>query len=204
MPGIIIVDPLTDFLPICTDAEAKEYLKLDAVLSTTEAAFLARMIDATTNWIEALLNRRFKTRAYSGSFDGNGIDFVYPSDDAGRPLCPITMLTSLVIDDVAIDVTDATKVLLYGNAGYIRLIDGTVFTRGYQNIDLGVTAGFTTLPPIVVQACCELVAQKWYLRDKQQQNVASLSEMGTTVTFTKDMMSKETLEALMLYRKLAV
>jgi hypothetical protein len=203
--GVVLelYEPTESITAICTDEDVKDYLKLTA-LSLGERRFLARMIDAATNWIEALLSRLVRTRGYTLSVDGNGIDFMYPRDDAGRPLCPITALTSLKIDDVTIDVTDATKVLLYGNAGYIRLVDGTVFTRGYQNIDLGVTAGFTTLPPIVVQACCELVAQKWYLRDKQQQNVATLSEMGTTVTFTKDMMPKETLEALLLYRKLSV
>lgn len=204
MPGIIVVEPLTDFLPICTDVQAKEYLKLEQALSDTEKSYLTRMIDAATNWLEAILNRKIKTRAYSGSVDGNGLTYLYPRDDGGRPLCPITTLTSLVIDDVSVAAGDADKCLLYGTSGYIRLVDGSVFTKGFQNVDLVLVAGFVTIPPLLVQAACELVAGYWRSRDKQEQDVQSISEMGTTVTFRLDMLKKETREAIMLYRKLAV
>jgi len=202
MPGIIVIDPDPgDLLPICTDQDVKDYLKIDQPLNEMEATFLSDMIDAATNWIETILNRKLKTRSYSGSMDGNGDVILYPEDDAGRPLCPITVLTSLVIDGTTIDVINANEVLLYGSAGYIRLVGGSVFSLGFQNINLKLTAGFTTIPPILIQACCELVAQKWYNRDKQKQDIVSLSMAGQTVSFRKDAMLKETYEAMMLYRK---
>jgi hypothetical protein len=63
----------------------------------------------------------------------------------------------------------------------IRIVDGSYFPRGVANIAITYTAGFTTLPADLVDACAKWSALKY----RQLERLGQLSKTlaGETVTF---------------------
>jgi len=203
MPGIIVVDPITEIIPVTDLDTVQNFLKVYD-LETEDREFLERVIDAVTSWLEgpAMLNRRLLARDYAGTFDGDGSTWCYVYDSDGKRLAPINSVTSLVISDVPVNVLPAAKELVvYGGQGKLRLLK-TSFTYDYVNVSIQLNAGFSELklPPEITQGALELIQQKWNNRDKKNLDVVSISALGESVSFRVEDMHQETRAALMQHR----
>jgi hypothetical protein len=74
-----------------------------------------------------------------------------------------------------------------------------VFTRRPQNVVITYTAGYTTTPPDIAQACIELVARHYRERTRIGE-VSKALGTGETVTFSQKDMSDSVKTLLSQYR----
>jgi hypothetical protein len=78
-------------------------------------------------------------------------------------------------------------------------VRGYYFVRGTQNVIVSYTAGYSTTPPEIAQACIELVA----LRYRERTRVGEVSKAlggGETVSYSQKDMSAAVLTLLQQYR----
>ena len=157
---------------LTTLANAKAWL---GIAGTTDDPLLTRLVSGASQFIQAWLNRQLLSASYSEVRDGHG----------GAALVfgnyPVSAVSSVLIDSIsiptAVNITDsgyrftATKIML---AGY-------VFSRGQGNVTLGYTAGYSSIPPEIEQACLELVGFKY--RERDRIGHASKSLAGEVVSF---------------------
>lgn len=138
-----MADPLVD---LATVGDATTYL---VNVNLTPPTNLDELVTAVSAIIQQDVNRRFPSQPYSVTLNGWGSDRVL------LPNTPISAVSSLTIDGVAI--TAASSPTAYGYvfddlAVYLR---GYSFCRGVQNVAIAYTAGFATIPADLVQACVE-------------------------------------------------
>jgi hypothetical protein len=74
-----------------------------------------------------------------------------------------------------------------------------VFSRGFQNVVVGYTAGYAATPPEIEQACIELVALRYKERDRIGQ--ASKNLAGEVVSFAQKDMPADVQTMLAQYRR---
>jgi hypothetical protein len=176
---------------LTTLANVKAWLS-PPLATTTDDALLQRLVTAASQFIQVWLDRTIAAQAYTETRDGHG----------GARLVlrnrPVTAVTSLVVDGVAIPPSTAP-----GAAGY-RFDDvslglvGHAFTRGFQNVVVGYTAGYAATPPDIEQACIALVALRYKERDRIGHVSKSLA--GETVTFTQKDLPADVATLLAQYR----
>ena len=140
---------------------------------------LARLITAASEFISQQCSRDFvsdeRTEYYSGE-GGRGLVLVTRNS-------PVTEVKSLVIDGVAIPASTgfgATGYKIVAGGYYISLT-GYRFTKGIDNIVLTYTAGYTTIPFDLADACVQLVGYRY--SGKSRIGHVSKSLAGETVTF---------------------
>lgn len=137
---------MADPLDLVASAAASQYLT-DAGLSTP--ADLAAIITGVSVSMQSYASRIFGSAAYAATLNGAG------GDRVSLPNYPITAVASVTVDGVSIPAApDAI------NAGYVFsdtqvLLRGYRFCRGVQNVGIGYTAGFATIPMDLQRACCE-------------------------------------------------
>lgn len=132
------------------------------VIDTTDATviLLARLVTAASTFIQSHLNRVFKSASYTEHRDGTG-GFIMSVADY-----PMTAVSQVSIDGQSIP-----AVVNAGDAGYVytptavKLV-GYRFSRGMNNVILGYTAGYTSIPFDVAQITVELAARKYKERDR--------------------------------------
>jgi hypothetical protein len=162
---------------LTTLANVKDYLNL-----TSDGAdvLLDRLISAVSGFIQTWLGRQISSQAYTEIRNGHdGLQMTFANT-------PVTAVASVKVDGLVIPAAAD-----YSSRGYrfthsALVLNGYSFTRGLGNVELAYTAGFTTTPPELEQACIELVALRYKERDHIGQDVASMQ--GQNVTFsTRDM-----------------
>ena len=164
--------------------------------ATTDDTLLQRLITAASGFILTWLDRDLVEQSYSEIRDGTG----------GRRLAlahtPVTAVTSLAIDGVAISpMPDATSPG-YGFTATQILLRGHAFNRGIRNVVVTYTAGYAATPPEVEQACIELVALRY--RERERIGHVSKSLAGETVAFSQKDMSDDIKTILSVYRRVAL
>ncbi len=174
-------------MPLTTLTTVKEYLGLTG---TGEDSLLNRLMNWATDFIHSYCGRTFPQGSYDEYYDGDGTDNLLSHQ------FPVTSVSSLEVDGV---VKDATKdFVLYAPLGLIRLKLG-VFPRGKKNIRLQYTAGYSSIPKDLEQACIELVALKYYDRGRERLGVES-KEGASFVT----QLPAEIKQVLDLYKRYGV
>jgi hypothetical protein len=160
---------------------------------------LSRLITAASRFIESWLGRPVLSADWLEVRDGTG----------GRVMAfanlPVTAMLSLSIDGLAIPPApgDGTG---FG-AGYSftpteLALRGYVFTRRKQNVIVTYTAGYTSVPPDIGQACIELVCQRY--RERTHIGEVSRSLGGNeTVRYSQQDMSDSVRTLLAQYRAVA-
>ncbi len=152
---------------LTTLENAKQYLGLTAAADDT---LLGRLITAASAWIKSFLNRDVLETAYLDTFDGTGTPKLM------LPQYPITSLTSVTVDGVAVDLAT----LVFRGAVLTRT-DGAIFPMGYGNVAVSYKAGFTAIPADIEQACVEIVGWNYKVRDRIGH--ASKTIQGEVVAF---------------------
>jgi hypothetical protein len=169
------------FGDLTTLADVKGWLQTgQAAFPATDDALLTRLIGAASQYIQTWLNRQIASADYLEIRDGTG----------GHRLqfaCfPVTAVLSLIIDGRA--VPPATSI----NAGYRfsstqASVRGYKFNRGAQNVVISYTAGYSTTPPEIAQACIELVSLRYRERTRIGEISRSLGGAETVAYVQKDM-----------------
>jgi hypothetical protein len=187
---------------LTTLADVKAWLQTgQSAYPPTDDALLTRLITAASQYIQTWLNRRIAQCDYIEVRDGTG----------GQRLqfCsfPVSAMLSLTIDGVTIPPAPPPSPSTGLTMGYVfsptqLAIRGYYFTRRPQNIVITYTAGYTTTPPEIAQACIELVA----LRYRERTRIGEVSKSvggGETVTYAQKDMSLPIATLLQQYRAVA-
>lgn len=132
-----------------------------AAADTTFDASLTRLIVATSRQIDAYCGRGIAQAAYTDALDGSGTAILFPRES------PVVAVTSVTRESETVDLA---TVAVYPD--YLRLNDGSVWTRGARNIVVAYTAGFydsgSANPPADIEdACVQLVAFKFTRRGRE-------------------------------------
>lgn len=166
---------------------------------STDDALLARLITAASSFIESWLGRPVLSADWLELRDGTG----------GQVLAfanfPVTAVLSLSIDGLAIPPAPADGTGF--GAGYVftpteLALRGYVFTRRSQNVSVTYTAGYDSVPPDIVQACIELVCQR-YRERVHIGEVAKTIGGNETVRYSQKDLSDSVRTALQQYRAVA-
>ncbi|HEX3884751.1 MAG TPA: head-tail connector protein [Stellaceae bacterium] len=164
----------------------------------TDDTLLSGLVTAASQFIQTWLKRQIAAADWMETRDGTG----------GQRLVfanfPVTAVLSLTIDGLTIPPAPAGGG--YG-AGYVftptaLAVRGYAFTRRIQNVIVTYTAGFTTIPPEIAQACVELVCQRY----KERTRIGEVSKAlaaGETITYSQKDMSADVQTILSQYRAVA-
>jgi hypothetical protein len=171
------------FGDLTTLADVKGWLQTgQAAFPATDDALLTRLVAAASQYIQTWLGRQIASADYLEIRDGTG----------GHRLqfaCfPVTAMLSLTIDGQVVPVAAASF-----NAAGCRFSPTQLSVRGYrfnraaQNVVIAYTAGYSTTPPEVAQACIELVSLRYRERTRIGEISRSLGGAETVAYAQKDM-----------------
>lgn len=171
-------------IDLCTVPDVRLYSP--NVQGSQTDALLAELITSESAAIEAYCERQIRDR---------GVDITQTfSGEGGRliplPAYPITSVSSVVVDGVAWARTFSSTMPGYSFSERFLVAPLTGFPKGWQNVQVTYRAGYTlaTLPPVLKQACIELVDLR--LQERKRQGVAGRTVGGEQVSYMdKDMPS---------------
>ncbi len=169
-------------------ADVKQALNLNT--STDYDELLETLTNAASKAIAAFCQRDFVSQSYTEYYDGTGTgDLVLNQrpivtltsvwEDSDREFGSDDLLTE-ADDDIVVDYT----------AGIISKIGSSIlsdsdatWSSGIQSVKVTYTAGYTTVPFDVQQACIETVMH-WY-NNRGRLGLSSMSLGGVSVSFGK-------------------
>lgn len=177
---------------LTTLANVKAYLS-PPLTTTNDDALLARLITASSGFIQAWLNRTIAQSDYAEMRNGAGGMRLFLRNR------PVVAVASLMIDGIAIARSGPPP----NAAGYLfddssLYLVGHVFAKGMQNVVVQYTAGYAVTPPEIEQACIALVALRYKERDRIGQ--ASKNLAGEVVSFQQKDMPADVATQLDQYR----
>ena len=177
---------------LTTLANVKAYLS-PPLTATADDALLARLITASSQFIQSWLNRIIAVASYSDTRSGSGGMRLFLRNR------PVLSVTSVTIDGAAIPASGPTP----NAAGYLFddssvYLIGYWFTKGVQNVIVQYSAGYAATPPEIEQACIALTALRYKERDRIGQ--ASKSVAGEVISFQQKDMPADVATLLDQYR----
>lgn len=176
--------------PLTTLANVKDWLQ---ITGSTSDAILSRMIQAFSDAVANYINRDLGQQSYTVTRDGTGSNTIVFIN------YPVTAVTYLTVDGVAIPLRPAV-----GRSGYVftttRItLVGYSFTKGEQNVVLTTTAGFAIIPTEIEQAVIEWIADRYASRDRI--SITSKSLAGETISYAQNDIPDPVVQILQPYRK---
>jgi len=170
------------FGDLTTLADVKAWLQTgQAAFPATDDALLTRLITAASQYIQTWLNRPIALANYQETRDGTG--------GCGLQFAcfPVSAVSTVTIDDQPVPAAPSSTAAGYSFSPTQLSVRGYKFSRGIQNIVIAYTAGYSTTPPEVAQACIELVALRYRERTRIGEVSRSLGGAETVVYAQKDM-----------------
>ncbi len=168
------------------------------------AAYLGQPVTQDSDLIQALV-----TAASAFIVNWTGCGFASAPctdvrDGTGRETmvlanAPVTAIGSVTIDGVSIPATSGWPQCGYGFDGTSLYLSGYSFRLGRRNVSVGYTAGYAAVPADVAQACVELVAYRYRLRDKT--GLVSEGALQQTTAYSQADMPQSVVSALAPYRR---
>jgi len=132
-------------------------------LASVDATYLAILITAASTQIQRWCNRCFVSQEFNKRLDGEGDQTIF------LPNFPITDIDVVdfieldgTIESVMIATDDFTKFFVLGNGGEISFLNSNPsrfinFPRGFKNVKITFTGGFSPVPEDVQEATAEQV-----------------------------------------------
>lgn len=158
------ISPATD--PLCSDAE-KYYVEF--------------AINSASEQIKSFCSRNFKESTYTEVFDGQNADLIIPKH------YPITSIASIKFGSpTTFSSTDPLQADCYSfDEEYIYLMDGVLTPRGRGLVQVVYTAGYSTIPFAIQQAC--IIQAQYLLKFQGKEGSAmlgykSVGKMGEQAT----------------------
>jgi hypothetical protein len=162
---------MANFTGLTTYDEVKEFLRLG---NDNDQALIERLILAASDFLVSWLSRDIKSKDYTEYRNGRGHMKLMMKN------YPVTAVSSLTIDGVAIPASDGTSPGYLFDDRSLYLI-GYEFTKGFLNVRAVYTAGYTIIPWAISQACIDLISLKYKERDRI--GIQSLALATETVTY---------------------
>jgi hypothetical protein len=118
-------------------------------------------VSAYSQAVQSWLSRTIASASYSPALDGHGTRRILLEN------YPITAVASLAVDGVSIPAASGPPYCsgYVFNAHSVSLY-GYCFTVGYGNIQINYTAGYSSVPTDIAQACIEWLADGYRSRDR--------------------------------------
>jgi len=175
---------------LTTLSDVKAWLN---VQTTNDDALLTRLISAASTFIQSWLNRQIASQSYTQTLNGN----------ASRKMVlenwPITAVSSLTIDGVVVSQSPNSQTTGYMFDDKVVYLISRSFCRGLQNIVISYTAGYSSVPLDIAQACIELVSMRY--RERDRIGLASKAVGGETTAYSLKDMSDSVRAQLSQYRR---
>jgi hypothetical protein len=182
---------------LTTLAAVRAWLAIGAQpMPPTDDALLAGLITAVSQFIQTWLGRQLALQDWTEMRDGSG------GARMSFGAFPVTAVAGLSIDGQL--VPPAPPLGAQGwTAGYVFTpteiaVRGYRFTRGIQNVVMTYTAGYAVIPPDIVQATTQLVAQRY--RERTRIGESSRHLGSETVTYSTADMPADVATLLWRYR----
>jgi len=168
-----------DPLDLTTVANLQAWLRLASV-STETGVELQRLVTSTSNWIQSWISRAIPDMPYVDTLDGQG----------GVRLSlgnyPVLAVSSVVVDGQTIPASTGPTIPGWVLSNDQVVLRSYTFTRDLANVVISYTAGFTTVPPDLEQACLELAAMRWKERERIGHSAITMGGQQTNF-ITSDM-----------------
>lgn len=177
---------------LVTLANVKAWLN---ITSNNDDIVLLNLITAESAHIKNWLNRDILSQTYTDRRDGNGRTSMPFANE------PVTAVSGLTVNGIVIPASPDNGVMQpgYGFDDTELWLSGYSFVRGRRNVVMSYTAGYSTAPSDIAQACVELVAIRYRERDRIGHSSKSLG--GETVSFTITDLPKSVELILQQYKK---
>lgn len=179
--GLDAVNALVSF------QEAATFLKISSEIETPT---IEDFINRASIWTNEYTGRRLKSRSNIDIYDGDGSDILLLRD------YPVTSITDLRIDDGTNNgsppQTTSGDYTVNLQSGLIKLKNGVMFSKGFQNITITYTAGYAT-PTETIKEAVLLYVGHLYRRQYADQKFGVQSETigdRTTTYGTDDIIPK--------------
>ena len=183
---------------LTTLADVKTYT---GATDTSGDPAITALISNASAFIERFCNRTFASTSYTETRNGNNRARMMLNNS------PIQSLTSVTIDGAAVPISTGPTVGGYtfdSHCVYLRPGAGfDQFDRGVQNVVIVYTAGFTSVPSDVAQACIELIAFKLAKRNRIDKKSETLGQQQT-ISFDTSDMPAAVKTALLPYQRMTV
>ena len=159
-------------------ADAKTFLKISA---SSEDSVIEDFINRASIWANDYTGRRLKSRSNSDVYDGDGSDILLLRD------YPVNAVTSFQIVDEPVPLIIYEDFSLNAENGIIKTKNGRMVTKGFQNVSLTYTAGYST-PPETIKEAVLLYVGHLYRRQYADQKFGVQSETvgDRTTTYGSD------------------
>lgn len=148
--------------------------------SNADESILPRLITSVSAFIKSYIARDVTSRTYTEKYNGAGGSVLLLRE------YPITAITSLTVNDSVVPFAATSASYGYVFDDVAIYLHGALFSTGTQNIVVTYTAGYTTVPPELVQACVELVALRY--RERGRIGEVSKSVQGETISYLQKSM----------------
>lgn len=172
---------------LCQIEDVKTYL---GISTTSTDGVITALIPQASAMIENYCNRTFAQASYSETRNGNNAASIFV-----RQL-PIVSVQSVSVNGISVTaapdtqsygyVFDDERIYIRGSGSRQPMPLGVYpggcpdcFLRGVQNIVLAYTAGYSTIPSDLAQACIELVGWKMAKRDRLDKRNETLGSQQT-------------------------
>lgn len=159
-------------------AEAKTFLKISA---SSEDSVIEDFINRASIWANDYTGRRLKLRSNSEGYDGDGSDILLLRD---YPVIGVSYF-QIEGDPVPLNIFDDFS--LNPESGIIKITNGSRLTKGFYNVSVTYTAGYTT-PPEPIKEAVLLYVGHLYRRQYADQKFGVQSETvgDRTTTYGSD------------------
>jgi hypothetical protein len=177
---------------LCTLADLRTYLKI-ATADTAQDDHLENLIGRATAFIQTITRRTIVSIEHTVYVSGDGTNTLMLRN---YPLTAVALVEDSLSgqEDFSFTGADLNTEFGFEDDGELILMGGDVFrlpgsTYPARNYKVTYTAGYPARPEDLRQVCVELAAAKYYLGEKQQQNVATKTFGGETITYRADDLS---------------
>lgn len=168
-----------------------------ALGTTNDDALLSGLITSASKWIEAYLSRPVAVVSASDSFAGARTGKVFLSHT------PVVSVTSVTFLGAAIPAATHGGAdlgwLLYPETGCVAFRGYWLPSGGPGTLKIDYTAGWTSVPEELAQACVELVALRYKERARWGQD--SASNAGQSISFLTEDVPRGVKTILNQYRR---
>jgi hypothetical protein len=178
---------------LTTIADVSAYLGQDPA---QDSDLLQTLVTAVSAFIQSWTGCGFASASYSETRDGTGRDILAFANG------PLSAVASLTIDNIAIPASPGWPKAGYSFDQSSLYLTGYRFVQGRRNVQIIYTAGYAATPADVAQACIELVAVHYKLRDKS--GLVSEAAMQQTTSYLQSAMPASAQALLNPYRRVFV
>ena len=188
---ITVTSPITFTVPVNTTSLGA--YTGGAVIGISDP-LLSRMIAACSTFIESWLNRIIAAQEYTEMLNGNDRDTLFLEN------YPVTAINSLKIDGHII----AQRGELPSSGGYVfdnneLYLDGGYFTKGIKNVKVVYTAGYSSIPADIEQACIDMIGDWFRYIDRIGKTSQAIE--GQSTSFTNTAIPARALLVLQQYKR---